>query len=67
MTTNVLVARAELAQAEAAERAERRQKLVAAQIFSAQYPVGVEDPDLDVLDAALDQKIADFDVLLQGV
>jgi hypothetical protein len=45
---------------------ECRQELVAAQILSPQDPVGVEDADLDVFDAALDQKVADFGVLLHG-
>lgn len=35
-------------------------------IFAAHDPVGIEDPDLDVLDAALGQNVADFDGLLHG-
>jgi hypothetical protein len=45
---------------------ERRHELIASEIFPAQDPVGIEDPDLDVLDATLGQKVTDFDILLHG-
>ncbi len=37
---------------------ERRHELIASEIFPAQDSVGIEDPDLDVLDATLGQKVA---------
>ena len=50
--------------AEAEILVERREEFIAAQVFAAQDAVGVDDADLDVLDAALGQKIANLDVLL---
>ncbi len=46
---------------------ETRQELIAAQIFSAHDPVGVENTDLYVLDAAFGQQLNDIGVLLQGL
>lgn len=37
-----------------------REKLVTTQIFTAHDPVGIEDPDLNVLDAAFGQKLSNF-------
>src|ERR1700737_495761 len=45
---------------------ERRHELIAPEVFSAQDPVGIEHPDLDVLDAAFGQKVTDFDRVLQA-
>jgi hypothetical protein len=52
--------------AEAHVLVEGRQKLVAAEIFSPQDAVGIEDADLDVLDGALGQKAANVDILCQS-
>src|SRR5580658_6982757 len=44
---------------------ETREELVAAQVFSAHDPVGVENADLYVLNAAFGQQLNDIGVLLQ--